>query len=346
MIKRRKKTGSIAIPFLITFLISMVLIGGTAMIIYDKIDDDESSLIPMTNEVGTLSDNDSHSILFVLDMSDTLGSGEEETYEEYDYEEEEEDGEWEPEEKSSSDAPYTFIIMRSEPINKKLTFLGIPCNMQIGTDNKKADDIYIEKGTTALESSIEYTLGINIDRHMKFNTEAFTKLCNIIGGVTFAVPGGIDGIDSSSDQQYLSAKQIEAIISSGSYAGGELQRISTAASIVSAMLNQANGERIAGNLDNSFEALSSMTESNISATDYSNRKYAIKFMLRYSDPEDSNSRSTRAGFITPYGNSEGGAFVADRYFADDIKSIFEPLDMNASEDNEDNTEKETAKDAE
>ena len=70
---RRKKSGSIAIPFLITFLISFVLIGGTAMVIYDKIDDDESSLIPMANEVGTLSKEDSHSILFVLDMTDTLG---------------------------------------------------------------------------------------------------------------------------------------------------------------------------------------------------------------------------------------------------------------------------------
>ena len=49
-------------------------------------------------------------------------------------------------------------------------------------------------------------------------------------------------------------------------------------------------------------------------------------MLKYSDPDDSESRSTRAQFITPYGSTEGGKFVADKYFADDIKVYFEQYD--------------------
>ena len=57
---KKKRSGSIAIPFLLTFLISLIIIGGITMIIYDKIDSDNSSLLTMNNEAGSLSDSDSH----------------------------------------------------------------------------------------------------------------------------------------------------------------------------------------------------------------------------------------------------------------------------------------------
>lgn len=334
---KKKKTGSIAIPFLITLLISLVLIGGAAMIIYDKIDSNDSSLISMVNEVGTLSEKDNHTIMFVLDMSDTIDLTADQTADDDDddYSDDEENNDDENEEDTDSEAvnytyqPYTFMIMRSVPVDKSLTFLGIPSNMLIGNDNKPAQDIYIDNGTAALVSDIEYTLGINIDRYMTFNTESFKKLCNILGGVTFAVPKGVNGVDASEGEQYLSAEQIESIISCGNYSGGELQRISTASSLITAMINQTNGERIAGNLDNSFNSIINVTKSNISAIDYNEKKYAIKFMLKYSDPKDSESRSTRAQFITPYGSISGGKFVADKYFADDIKVYFDPAQDDA-----------------
>lgn len=336
---KRKKTGSVAIPFLITFLISLVLIGGAAMIIYDKINSDESSLIPMVNEVGTLSENDNHTILFILDMSDSIDTASDDS----DYEEDDEysdeydeysDEDVEDTEEEYTYQPYTFMIMRSEPVDKKMTFMGIPGNMLVGEENKAAQDIYVDNGASSLLSSIEYTLGISIDRYMGFDTESFKKVCNILGGVTFAVPKGVEGLSSTEGEQYLSAEQIESIISCGSYSGGELQRISTASSLITAMLNQTNGERIAGNLDNSFNSIINITKSNITAIDYNEKKYAIKFMLKYSDPEESDDRSTRAQFITPYGTEEGGKFVADNYFSEDIKIYFGKADNENAETEE------------
>lgn len=355
-IMKTKKTGSVAIPFLITFLISLVLIGGAAMFIYDKIDNDESSLESMVNEVGTLSEEDNHTILFVLDMGDTVTTDsddyydeeyyeEEDSYEE-DYSEDEETYEWEEdgeseEEKTYIKQPYTFMIMRSEPVNKKMLFMGIPSNMLLGEGNKQAQDIYVDNGTATLANSIEYSLGIAVDRHMTLNTESFQKLCNILGGVTFAVPKDVETLDQADGEQYLSAEQVCEIVSCGSYAGGELQRISTVSSLMTAMLNQTSGERIAGNLDNIFNTMINMTKSDISAIDYNEKKYAIKFMLKYSDPADSESRSTRAQFITPYGKPDGSAFVADKYFADDIKIYFDTPKEKAESQTEETTEEKT-----
>lgn len=361
---KKKKTGSVAIPFLITFLISLVIIGGAALFIYDKIDDDESSLISMVNEVGTLSDEDNHTILFALDMSDTV-SAESEDYDDEDeysedeyyedeysddeYSDEEEEYEWEEdgeeEEKKKetySQQPYTFMIMRSEPVNKQLLFMGIPSNMLVGESNKQAQDIYVDNGTATLSSSLEYTLGIKIDRHMTLDTEAFEKICNVLGGVTFAVPKDVKTIAQADGEQYLSAQQTAEIISCGNYSGGELQRISTASSLITAMVNQTSGERIAGNLDNIFNTIINMTESDISAIDYNNRKYAIKFMLKYSDPTDSESRSTRAQFITPYGTEKDNEFQADKYFADDIKIYFEEASAEEQQSEQSQQTEETA----
>lgn len=339
--KKKKKSGSVAIPFLLTFLIALIIIGGAAMFIYDKIDNDETSLISMVNEAGTLSEEDNHTVLLVLDLSDSVETPDENTedYEDiYDeeYSDEEESYDWEDTEEDETvyPKPYTFIVMRSTPVDKQILFMGIPSNMLVGNDNKRAEDVYVNSGAGGVSQSIEYTLGIEIDRYAVFDSESFKKVCNILGGVTYAVPKGIPGITESDTEQYLSPDQIEKIISYGGYSGGEIQRISTASSIITAMMNQTSGARISENLDNTFDTLINMIKSDISAVDYNDRKYAIKFMLKYSDPEDSESYSTRAKFITPYGTEAEKNFVADNYFAEDIKMYFDEAGSDESSQTE------------
>ena len=341
--KKKKKSGSIAIPFLLTFLISLIVIGGIAMIIYDKIDKDDSSLLTMVNEAGTLSEEDNHTVMLILDLSDSVDIPDESSEDNEDYQDDEyyEDDETYDREETGEDIeevypePYTFIVMRSTPVDKQILFMGIPSNMLVGSDNKRAEDVYVSSGAAGISQSIEYTLGIEIDRYAVFDSESFKKACNILGGVSYAVPKGIAGVPESDSEQYLSPEQIEKIISYGGYSGGEIQRISTASAIVTAMMNQTSGVRIAENLDNTFETLINMIKSDISAIDYNDKKYAIKFMLKYSDPSDSESRSTRAKFITPYGNEAESNFVADNYFAEDIKIYF---DETKTDDNNSNAE--------
>ena len=225
------------------------------------------------------------------------------------------------------------MVMRSQPIDKKITFMGIQSDMLAGEENKPVEDIYLSGGNSEVKTAIEYTLGIQIDRYMNFDSESFKKICNILGGATFAVPSGISGLPQSDGEQYLSPDQMEKIISFGGYSGGETQRISTASSLITAMLNQTSGNRISENLDNSFETIINMVESDISAVDYNDRKYAIKFMLKYSDPDDSESRSTRAQFITPDGTQSNEGFIVDNYFTEDIKAYFEEYNPNQSDEN-------------
>lgn len=339
----KKKTGSVAIPFLITLIISLAVIGGIAAYIYSKIDKKEASLVSMVQQVSDITDEDSHTILFAVDMSDSISgssedvsdSSDEDNWDD-DYEDDWDDGDdWddsgeedeaqEPE-KNYAKQPYTFMLMRSEPVNKRMLFMGIPSNIVIGESNKQAQDIYSNNGASALVSSIEFSFSINIDRYISIDTEGFKKICNVLGGVKgFEIPSCVETDALEDSSQYLSTEQIIDIVSCGSYPGGELDRISTVSALVTAMVNQTSGTRIAGNLDNTFETIINMADSNISEADYKDNKYAIKFMLENSDPEDSEKFAERARFETVYGQTSGSDFIADKYFAEDIQIYFDPV---------------------
>ena len=205
---KKKRSGSIAIPFLLTFLISLIIIGGITMIIYDKIDSDNSSLLTMNNEAGSLSDSDSHTILFVLDLSDSTdvpdeGSDSSSSEESSD---DEETYDWEVSEEEEEEIypkQYTFMLMRSMPVHKQMVFIGLPENMIAGEQNKTISEIYKSGGAAEVKAAAEFSLEIPVDRYMVFESESFQKLCNIMGGVNFALPGKIEGFSQTDGLQYL-----------------------------------------------------------------------------------------------------------------------------------------------
>ncbi len=321
------------------------------MIIYDRIDGDNSSLLTMTNEGGSLSDSNSHTILLVLDLSDKVDtSSDDEDDDEDDFDDDEdwddssedessdEDDEtydWEePEEKEKDVAPkaYTFMLMRTMPVHKQIVFIGLPDNMIVGEQNKSLTEIYKTSGGAEVKSATEFSLEVPVDRYMVFNSESFQKLCNIMGGVNFAVPGNIDGFKKTDGMQYLSSDQIENIISYGGFSGGEIQRVSTAASLITAMTNQTSGVRVADNLDNTFEFLVNANATDISALDYQQEKYGVKFLMKYTDPKDDETISDRAKFVTPFGIQTADKFVLDASFIDEISQYFVVETTNAQQE--------------
>lgn len=63
----KKNTGSIAIPFLVTLLISLVITGCAALYVYRLITKDDSSLLTMTGSITQITEEDEFTILCILD---------------------------------------------------------------------------------------------------------------------------------------------------------------------------------------------------------------------------------------------------------------------------------------
>ncbi len=291
----KKKSGRIAVPFLLTIFIGLLIIGGAAVFIYNYfgLGDEEALKEPPARSTAEITYEDSHTILFILDI---------------------------PEEKCSS----TFVLMRSVPKDKKLLFVGIPTNTIAVVNGAQASmkDSYERGGASEAVNFAEQVFDVDIDRYMKLNSEAFIKICDIMGGVSYAVDVEISGFEDTKAEQYLNGQQIQTLLTYSVFRDGEVQRAYTASSLLAAMVNQADGQRISDSLDRSFNTVINMVETDITSVDYKETKDAIKFMLE---------RGTSiARFRIMNGTTSAGCFVPANDFADDmIKEYFSDTDAKA-----------------
>ena len=149
---------------------------------------------------------------------------------------------------------------------------------------------------------------------MIFNEEAFCRLSDIMGGVSYAVSVDIQGFDDTTSEQYLNGQQAVTLMTYPLFNDGEKQRASIVGSLISSMVNQADGERLADGLDRNFNTIIDMVETNITAVDFKNRRNAIKFMFNYG--------TTISRFRIVTGEVTGNYFLIDESFPEEIKEEY------------------------
>ncbi len=293
----KKKTGSIAVPYLVTMFIAILILGGGTFFLLNYLgilNGDKELPEPPAREITTVTYADNHTILFILD---------------------------EPEQK----CPTTFMLMRSVPKDRRVVFLGIPTNTIAVIDGNQQNlkDAYDTGGVTAAVNFTEQVFGVTVDRYMKLDSPAFVKICSILGGVTYPVAEDVAGFNSEGKEIYLSAENIDKYVTYAAFKDGEVERAYNASSVVTAMVNQASGVRVADNLDISFNTVINMVETNITAVDYQNHKFAIKDML-----ERGNSIAT---FYILNGENAYDDFIPSQSFIADFVNTYYSYDENTGE---------------
>jgi anionic cell wall polymer biosynthesis LytR-Cps2A-Psr (LCP) family protein len=281
----KKKTGHVAIPFLVTMFIGLIVVGGLAAGAYNYLGlgRGEELKEPVARSVGQVTYEDNHTILLILD---------------------------DPE----KNEPVTFMLLRSRPYHKKMEFIGIPNNSIALVDNAQISlkTNYESGGAASAKEFVEKAFDIKVDRYMKFNSAAFKKVCDIVGCVKYAVNADIAGFKNDGTEQDMNSDQMELFISYELFNGGEAERVEIAADVIRAMINQQKGKNIADNLDNSFQTVINMVETDITAADYKERKGAIKYMLE--------NGSTIAEMVALSGKTAGDDFIPSK---DNIEKIKE-----------------------
>lgn len=300
MAKKKKKSGSIAVPYLLTIFIGILIIGGgTYMLLryWGILGGSHELPEPPKRQVTTVSYADNHTILFVLD---------------------------EPDKKTSS----TFMLMRSVPKDKKVVFIGIPTNTIaiVDGEQKSIASAYNSGGASSAVEFTQEVFGITVDRYMRLDSEAFIKVCDILGGVKYPVSEDVAGFNGDGSIQYLNSEQVEKLITYSLYGDGEIERAYIVGSVFSSMLNQASGVRLSDNLDTSFNTLVNMVDTNITAVDYKKRKTAIKTMLE---------KDTSIGTFLIMGGEEAYEdFIPDQGFIDDFKAKYYSYDESSSDEDD------------
>lgn len=283
----KKKSGSIAVPFLLTIFFGLLIIGGGAYGIYKYFGIGQAPPLdePTPRAAATVTAEDDHTILLILD---------------------------EPEQKCTS----TFVLMRSKPLEKRVIFIGIPTNTIsiINGQQEHIKNFYDRNGAQAAVNFVNQAFGITVDRYIKFTPEAFRKVCDVLGGVTYYVEPEIAGFKKSGGEEYLNGNQIETLITYPMFNGREVQRAYTASSILSSMVNQTDGKRVADNFKTSFDSIINMVSTDITAVDYKNRQYAIRNMLE--------NGTSIANFIIIDGESSNDDFIPSETFIGDMRNAY------------------------
>lgn len=249
----KKNTGSIAIPFLITLLVSLLIIGGIIFFLFGGFSSGGDSLKPLEPEITLISEEDQFNLFCVLDTEE-------------------------------SDKPVCYMVFRFNPVAKRNTCIALPANLAVSNNGAttKLDNVYHMSGVAAARDAAGAALNMTLDRYMVFDSAAFQKLCSILGGVECVVDEKIVGLQESVKMQYLGGSQIELYLTYPDFTGGEAQRMVVIDSTIAEMLNQTDGSRVSETLDRSFSTIINLVkDSDVTAQDYKNRKHAMKYMLEY-----------------------------------------------------------------
>ena len=283
----KRKSGSIAVPFLVTIFLGLIIIGGLAFGLYNYLGLNKSAPLdePTPRAASVVSEEDNHTVLLILDT---------------------------PEQKCSS----TFVLMRSKPLKKNVTFIGIPTNTISIIDGQQEhiQNSYERGGAQAAVNFVNQTFGITVDRYIKFDSESFKKVCDVLGGVSYYVEPDIAGFKKSGGDEYLNSRQIETLITYPMFNGREVQRAYIASSIMSSMLNQTDGKRVADNFKTSFDSIINMVNTDITAVDYKNRQYAIRNMLEFG--------TAIANFVIIDGEVSNDDFIPSEKFLSELKTTY------------------------
>ena len=251
----KKKSGHIAIPFLATLFIGLIIIGGGAMILMKYLNREEPLTEAPGKDVRTVTEDDNHTVLLILSTPD-------------------------------QECKSTFMLMRSMPKEKKILFVGIPSNTiaVINGKQQSLEGAFNEDGKGAKAAKfVEAVFDIPVERYMTFNSDAFRRVCDMTGCVTlFPVDVQFSGFKGDGSRQNLSSEQIETYATYPMFDGGEPERAFKAAVLMQYMVNGADARTVADHLETNFDQIINLTDSvftNITRSDYNDVKYAIKYMF-------------------------------------------------------------------
>ena len=252
--KRKKKRGHVAIPFLLTLVLGIVVLGGIAMYLFGRLGINQERTVEWNSTVVKPTAADNMTILFVLH--------------------EEEDPK-----------PLTFMVARLLPAQKHILFISFPENMLAVVDGRQdtLSGFFNSGGIVDVEKAIESEAGIHIDRYSILGSDGFQKICDIYGGVYYRVPSGIKGFEDTLSPQFLGARQIEKLMTYPFFGKGESERCATAADMMVEMINvtDSDKERLLASMDSNFKTLINMMETDITAKDYNDHKSALRYMFNY-----------------------------------------------------------------
>lgn len=181
----------------------------------------------------------------------------------------------------------TFLLARFDPVGGKVPIIVFPAQTAIRNADKTETiaEVYRYGGAEYTKTALAETLGIPIDRYVKLRLDSFIAAAAVIGTVeydltdTITVGHGGASVTLKQGKQLLDGQKVADIIGYD-YAEGEIYRCKVTADLAAVIVNQRKDICLTTVVDNVFEKIINLINTDISYTDYYNRKNAAKFLAQ------------------------------------------------------------------
>lgn len=298
--RRKKKIGTIAIPFLITILISALVVGGIARYFYQKMTAINLELEELPAATASITEDDINTILFVLEPDDALRNT-------------------------------AMALLHFDPVRKFAYCIGVPINMKVTENDKQmtAEQCFENYGGSALAAALSKELDQEIPRYISMHSVGFQTLAGFFGNATVQISISDYGLEPKDVSQNIDNQQLETLLTSNKFYN-ESERNTVIGIAMASLINNGNPKRLVDNLESYFDQIVNCQDisTDITTSDFTSHTYAIKFLFQ-------NAISPARYFGLVGTENEQGMFVLQDGFTDAMKMAFSQRIVGSEMVNED-----------
>jgi len=224
----------------------------------------------------------------------------------------------------------SFMLMRMIADERYMTAMPLPADTyaKVGSTEDTLYEFYRLGGTSEAVKAVEAATGVEIDYYLKLNNESFGVIVDIFGGVDFHVPYNLEYSNPDTGEEtifregetYLDSRDMRKIITYPLYNTGEEYRAKMLGVAVSDLLNRNIAPGFSNYVDDYFSTIvNSSVETNFTAYDYEAQSDAIKYV--------SESDENICQLLTVTGSyNENAMFVLDENFLKSLTERFKLYD--------------------
>ena len=295
-----KKGTKIALTYLITILVTLLIIGGIGFLLLREImepeEEKDSSInleqLTQLEEYVPSAANDK-TTLIIYDSEKRMNG-------------------------------CSFMVVRMIASERYMVIMPIPSDTYANADGTENSiyEFYRLGGTADAVKAAEAATGVKMDYYLKLNDESFYTLVDIFGGVDFNIPYNLvytnpdTGEETifSEGEMYLDSRLLRKVITYPQYNSGEEYRAKMTGVAVNDLINRNVSQGFSSHIDDYFSiVINSQIETNFTAYDYEEQSKAIKYIA------DNDENVCRLVTVTGAYN-ENSLFVLDENF---LKSLTE-----------------------
>ena len=218
-----------------------------------------------------------------------------------------------------------MVLIRVDPTDNSILVVPISAMTVNKSNNLTMRDIYSNAGMAGVKTAFEGTFGLKVDNYASLSNDAFERVCDIYGGVTYKAPEELYYLSKDNDENdisiqkgelaSLSGRQIRLltqypVFSNGKQGNNEFLG-EAMESLINSMFQQSYITQ--DNLDNIYNIITTNSDTDMNLEDFKLQKSYIKEML--------SSSKTPAEKLIPRGTwgEKDATFVVSDDFITELK---------------------------